>query len=405
MTAITADSSTPIYPLVLLGGGHSHVLWLKYWQQLKYSHPAKKIRPLLISDSATSPYSGMLPGLLSGDYSYASCYIDLVRLSHKSNCDFLQRRCINIQKVDSAIEGEHKEKLYRLDFAALDNQPPASIFCRVLSINIGSQPFISKADSHNIAKNKSWKVKPINKFFQNYQTLQKSLAHLNTESLQKPLIKIMGAGAAGVEIACAIKKAQPNSQIQLHSHSTLPLPRFNFRTQNRCLKHLNKLGIEYIRTYIHPSTSRASTNDFHNGIDTSEYGFTIWCTQSAAAEWLVNTNLKLSAEGFIKVDKYLQTSFPGVFAAGDCLHFSPKPLPKAGVYAVRQAKTLFTNTCRYLTDSNAALTTYKPQKSILAIVNMGNYYALAQKGRWSAAGFLPWAYKHYIDSKFMSLFK
>jgi selenide,water dikinase len=406
------DPSTHVYPLVLLGGGHSHALWLKYWQQLENSLPAKQIRPLLISDNTTSPYSGMLPGLLSGDYSYDDCHIDLVRLSEKSHCDFLQRRCINIQRVDDL----ELEDLYRLDFAPLDseqliseelkNHNPAPIFCRILSINIGSQPFVSTEEINQLPNSKSWKVKPINQFFQNWQSLQKSLARPSLELSQKSLIKIMGAGAAGVEIACAIKQSQPNSQVQLHSRSAMPLPHFNAKSQGRCLEYLKKLDIEFIRSYQHPSTATSSNCNIDNDFDIDRRDFTIWCTQSAAARWLTNTDLKLSQEGFIWVDQYLQTSLPNVFAAGDCLHFSPQPLPKAGVYAVRQATTLFENICLCLTKSDKPTrVSFKPQKSILSIINMGNHYALAQKGRWSTHGYLPWIYKHYIDSKFMAQFK
>lgn len=406
------DPSTHVYPLVLLGGGHSHALWLKYWQQLENSNPAKQIRPLLISDNTTSPYSGMLPGLLSGDYSYDDCHIDLVRLSEKSHCDFLQRRCINIQRVDDL----ELEDLYRLDFAPLDseqliseelkNHNPAPIFCRILSINIGSQPFVSAEEINKPPNSKSWKVKPINKLFQNWQLLQKSLANLSPELSQKSLIRIIGAGAAGVEIACAIKQAQPNSQVQLHSRSAWPLPHFNTKTQRRCLKYLKKLDIEFIRSDIHLSTSTLSTCNLYNDFDIDRRDFTIWCTQSAAAKWLIDTGLKLSPKSFICVDEHLQTSFPNVFAAGDCLHFNPQPLPKAGVYAVRQAKTLFDNIClRLSTPNTTALKTFKPQKSILSIINMGDHYALAQKGRWSSYGYLPWIYKHHIDSKFMAQFK
>lgn len=407
-----SDPTTSVYPLVLLGGGHSHALWIKYWQQLKNSHPAKKIRPLLISDNTTSPYSGMLPGLLSGDYSYDDCHIDLARLCGKSNCDFLQRRCINIQRIDNS----DRENLYRLDFAPLNSEQlisetfehhnSAPIFCKVLSINIGSQPFVSTEEIDKIPDNKNWKIKPINQFFLNWQALQKSLVDPSPASSQESLIKIIGAGAAGVEMACAVKQSLPNCQVQLHSRSTLPLPHFNTRTQKRCLQYLNTLDIEFIRSYTHPSTSTSSTNDFHNSFDKDKRDFTIWCTQSAAAKWLINTDLKLSEKGFIWVDEHLQTSLPGVFSAGDCLHFSPQPLPKAGVYAVRQAKTLFENICLYLVKTDKPiLIAFKPQKSILSIINMGNHYALAQKGRWSVHGYLPWAYKHYIDRKFMALFK
>jgi len=55
--------------------------------------------------------------------------------------------------------------------------------------------------------------------------------------------------------------------------------------------------------------------------------------------------------------------------------------------------------------SALTLIPFKPQTNFLSIINMGNHYALAQRGRWSLSGFLPWRYKHYIDEKFMAQFK
>lgn len=384
---------TNVYPLVLLGGGHTHALWLKYWQQLAPSHSEKRIRPLLISENSTSPYSGMLPGLLSGENGFDDCHIDLAALCEMSNCDFLKRSCINIQKIDNS----DYETLYRLDFKALNSEQgdvkeSLSIFCQTLSINIGSQPFSLASDSKKLNSDKTiWKVKPISEFFQNWTSLQQALNKAETHQnsvYKKPIISIVGAGAAGVEIACAIKLAQKNCHVQLFSRSINPLPSFHPKVQQHCLKRLIKMDIDFIGQ----EHAEGKSSDF-----------TILCTQSSAPSWLKNTTLALSEDGFIAVDENLQSSCAGIFAAGDCIHFTPQPLPKAGVFAVRQAKALFNNLCAQFT--SAELQPYKPQTSFLSIINMGDQYALAQRGRWSIQGRWPWCYKHFVDRKFMMQFK
>lgn len=420
-----------VYPLVLLGGGHSHALLLTYWQKL---NPSKRhnVRPLLVSDNTNSPYSGMLPGLLTEEYSFDDCHIDLVNLCNTSDCDFLQGSCINIQKVDS----NDYPTLYRLDLKlpqvdshsnANNTDSVTSILCQRLSINIGSQPKVSQAVStqNNPALASSqWKVKPISQFYANWQSLKSFLAlqarqtddvsQTNAEKLNT-VIQVVGAGAAGVEIACAIKSSQPNCHVQLIARANLPLPSFNQKTQQRCIQQLKKLGIEFVNNQISHDNETLAT----------DHTFTLWCTQSAAPLWLKNTALVLSESGFICVDQHLHSSLPGVFAAGDCAHFSPHPLPKAGVYAVRQAETLFENLLACLPlnkqtvnntqvlNNNTCLTghtparlkPFKPQNHVLAIINMGNQFALAQKGRWSAQGFWPWLYKRKVDQSFMSKFK
>lgn len=384
-----------IYPLVLLGGGHSHAQWIKqwrqYWQKLPQTHVLKSIRPLLISQRPASPYSGMLPGLLTGQYDYDDCHIDLVNLCQKSGCDFKQATCFNIQQVKTG-NPLATQPLYRLDLNNEDGQPE-SIYCTTLSINIGSQPFIPVATETPTSlrpaepKSVQWRVKPISQFYSQWQKLQE---RLTTHNEEKIVVSIIGAGAAGVEIACAIKVAQQNYHVQIESHSALPLPNFKIGLQKRCLQRLQQMGVEFIH---HPKDSA----------HTSTADVKIICTQSAAPSWLRATDLSLSEQGFINVDSHLQTPLKGIFGAGDCIHFNPKPLAKSGVYAVRQANTLFHNTCASITQSK--LKVFKPQTTFLSIINMGHQYALAQRGCLSMDGYWLWRYKHYLDSQFMAQFK
>ncbi|MBW6453747.1 MAG: bifunctional pyridine nucleotide-disulfide oxidoreductase/selenide, water dikinase SelD, partial [Methyloprofundus sp.] len=80
-------TSTPIFKdLVLVGGGHSHALVLRQWAM----NPLPGVRITLISPQAMTPYSGMLPGLIAGHYSFEQTHIDLVKLALWANIRFIQ---------------------------------------------------------------------------------------------------------------------------------------------------------------------------------------------------------------------------------------------------------------------------------------------------------------------------
>ena len=69
-----------------------------------------------------------------------------------------------------------------------------------------------------------------------------------------------------------------------------------------------------------------------------------WVTQAGAAPWLQQTGLALDAQGSIQVNDHLQSvNDPRIFAAGDTAAMTSYPLEKAGVVAVRQARSLAAN--------------------------------------------------------------
>ena len=62
--------------VVLLGGGHTHVIVIRKWAM----KPIPGVRLTLVSLDALTPYSGMLPGLVAGHYTVEQSHIDLTRL-------------------------------------------------------------------------------------------------------------------------------------------------------------------------------------------------------------------------------------------------------------------------------------------------------------------------------------
>src|SRR3954449_3029140 len=63
--------------IVLLGAGHAHVEVLRRFAM----RPEPGVRLTLIGREPETPYSGMLPGLLRGEYTFQQAHIDLAPLA------------------------------------------------------------------------------------------------------------------------------------------------------------------------------------------------------------------------------------------------------------------------------------------------------------------------------------
>lgn len=72
--------------VLLLGGGHSHVIVIRMWAMKQIPG----VRVTLVSRDAMTPYSGMLPGLVAGHYSFTDSHIDLNRLCRFAGVRFVQ---------------------------------------------------------------------------------------------------------------------------------------------------------------------------------------------------------------------------------------------------------------------------------------------------------------------------
>ena len=357
--------------LVLLGGGHSHSIFLKMWGM----NPMDKVRVTLVSDGTSTPYSGMLPGLIAGDYEYEEAHIDLRQL-----CEFAGVRFIN-----SKITGLDPQR----KCVHLEGRPSLRFDC--VSLNLGSSP-----DSDGIAGAEKFGVgiKPVAKFLDFWSQLQKDFK-------DGEIVSIVGAGAAGVETAICMKKALPNLDINLIHGSDRILPSHNKGVQKRMLRSLEaaKVKVKLNKRVRSLAEGEILCEDG----ETVKSHHTIFTTQAKSPVWLKDSGLDLDPNGFVYTKDTLQSlDYPYIFAVGDIASMINFPRAKSGVFAVRQGKPLFHNIRAFLKEKKIAL--FIPQGKFLSLLNQGNG-AVLSRGPLVLSGALMGRYKDYIDRKFMARFQ
>jgi NADH dehydrogenase FAD-containing subunit len=117
-----------------------------------------------------------------------------------------------------------------------------------------------------------------------------------------------------------------------------------------------------------------------------------------------SSGLPVGEDGGLLVNSFLHSvSFRNIFGGGDCVSFKGNPLPKVGVYAVRQNPILFQNLMAAL--EGRPLKPFIPQKNFLAILNMGNARGILWWRNWTWEGRFCFLLKDYIDRAFMRKFQ
>jgi selenide,water dikinase len=130
----------------------------------------------------------------------------------------------------------------------------------------------------------------------------------------------------------------------------------------------------------------------------------LWVTQAAPAGWLAAAGLPLDEGGFLQVDQTLRAiGRDDVFAAGDVISFTPRTLPKSGVYAVRAGPVLANNLRRTVTGH--PLRAFRPQRDALYLVSTGGRRAIGARNGLTFGGAWAWRWKDWIDRRFLRKFK
>ena len=368
----------PMKRLVLLGGGHAHVEVLADLAGRRLAGWDVQ----LVTPCRRQIYSGMLPGWIAGHYPIEACAIALDKLA--------ARAAVALHETPGAALDLERNTLHGADGSALHFD--------ALSIDTGPMPAL---DALPGAAEHALPVRPIERFSAAWPALGERIVG----RCRRFDLLVLGAGAAGVELAFAIRRRTAiegwsHLFITLAGSDALPLPGAPPATQRHAARLLGARGIAW------QGGSRATRIDagrlHREGAATLAFDACLVATGAAAPEWPAAAGLATDESGFIRVDRTLRSvSHPQVFAAGDVAAYADAR-PKSGVYAVRAGPVLAHN-LRALCEGRP-LRAWVPQARALYLISTGERHALATWGRWSWSGRWVWRWKDRIDRGFMRRF-
>jgi len=262
--------------LVLVGGGHSHVLALR----MLAMQPIEGLRITLVSPDCHTPYSGMLPGLIAGHYSFEQAHIDLARLCQWAGVRFIAAQVTALDPLAQRLSLEGRPAL------AYD----------VVSIDIGSQP---ELDSVPGARAYATPVKPVAGLWQRWQQLHgRVIAREGTEALR---IAVVGGGAGSVELALAMAHRLRGQRVAMELWCAAPeiLQTYNARARRAVLASLQR---QNIRVHCNSRIAAVEAGCLVLADGTrAAYDELFWCTGAAAASWIAASGLATDEQGFLAV--------------------------------------------------------------------------------------------------------
>ena len=355
--------------IVLIGAGHAHVEVLRSFR----IRPEPHVHLTLLTKSKAAPYSGMVPGYVAGHYSRSDIDIQVDRLAEFEHCKAVYGRVVRLEANSRSM------------MLSDGNEVVGDI----ISIDVGA---VTDTSAAPVTSGLLVSVKPMDDFETRWPAIEQVMT-----SSPNVRIAVVGAGAAGVELALAIRQrlraiagAPP---IVLLERSDQILAGYSGKARARLVRILKAQDIE----------TRTGFSGFNKHGANEEFGVLVWAAGVSPAPWLIDSGLAVDQQGFIAVNSQLQSvSHPAIFAAGDAAGMVTTPRPKSGVMAVRQGPILAENLRRAA--RGVPLKSYTPQKQWLSIISAGSGYAVATRGFWSTEGRWVWKWKDWLDRRFINRF-
>jgi selenide,water dikinase len=360
--------------LVLAGGGHSHVLVLA----ALIGTPEPRLRLTVVSPGPYTTYSGMVPGVMGGRYTLREAQIDVEALARRAGSAFVAAYAVGVDAAQRSVTLS--------DGSALHYD--------LLSFDIGSQPARAApidADAPVIF------LKPIER-----AVTQLDAALAGRAAGHDRHVVVVGGGAGGSEVALALSARRLGGAITVCDGEAHPAHSLGARTARQVERVFTMRGIRFIGNARVARVTRRAV-ELADGRELAA-DLIIWATGPAAPELFAASGLPVDRHGFLLVDATLQCpAYPEILAAGDCMTISAHPdLPKAGVFAVREAPVLAHNLAAAA--RGAPLRQYRPQRRFLALLNSGDGRAILSYGGVAYHGRGAWWLKDWIDRRFVAQF-
>lgn len=375
---------TPVKHLVLLGAGHAHVHVL----QGLAKHRPGNLRITLVAPQPEQLYSGMVPGFVAGHYTLDQCVIPLGALMARCGAQYVAGSVASIDpNAQTVTLGDGQTMAYDL-----------------LSLNTGSVMDREKIEATMPgARAHALFVRPIEAFGKHWPLVA-------AKALLQPIhLAVVGAGAAGLELAMAAAHAlqqpqyAPGSRVTLITGGAPPAQSYPASVQRRVIRALERMRIAVAQDGC-AAVNEGQVMLASGGVLACDMALLAIGAQAPA--WLASngpaqSGLALDAQGFVAVNRFQQsTSHSQVFAVGDVASRLDAPHSRSGVYAVRAGPPLLTNLLAAL--AMQALTAYLPPARTLNLLSCGGRYAIAAWGVFSVEAGWVWRWKDRIDRQFVT---
>ena len=378
--AAHGGESSPMHQphMVLVGAGHAHVFVLSQANRLA----AAGARVTLVAPSKLW-YSGLATGMLGGAYSPAQEIIDAATLARRRSVEFVCERVVQADPTHHTLRCDSGVTL-SYDF---------------LSVNIGSEVAL---DAIVGAREHACGVKPIGGLYDLRSRIESRFSNSND-----PIrVTVVGGGAAGCEVAANLvalserRRARIEVTIVTRAERLLTeWPRAAADTLAGALRARDiQLEFECEVTRIDQRQVEAA------GGAKFRSDFVVVATGLRPPHVLREWGFALGEGGGLRVDEMLRSvGAAEVFAAGDCIEFGSRGLPKIGVFGVRQSPVLLHNLIASV--RGRPLRRYRPQREFLSILNLGRGEALALRGRRHWLGRTSLWLKDRLDRRFMAKYQ
>ncbi len=369
---------------LLIGAGHAHVEVLRAFAK----NPIAGTDLSLIAPAPRAPYTGMAPGLVAGRYAFEEASIDVAGLGAAAGARVHYTKAASLDRAGRRVVCENGE----------------AIPYDVLSINVGAvtrPAFPVAADAPRLIP-----VKPAEPFI---EVLTAFLVEAKSGQRRQKIV-VIGGGLGGIELSSALTSALPEdaaSVTLITGAAGLSAGVAPTSVQARIRRQLAAKRVTLIEgvDVAHAGAHAVTLSDGR----TIPADLAVLAVGVTPSPFVAGLDLPKDEKGFLRVGPTLQsTGDPSIFAGGDCASvLSPHtgaPLPKAGVFAVREGPILAANIQAALTGAGAK--TFTPQKEFLTIMTFAPEGALAMKGGFSAGGAmfgdLVDRWKTWIDRRFIA---
>lgn len=362
--------------LLLAGAGHAHLQVLKSLAARR----RRDVEVVLVTPHLRQMYSGMLPGWIAGHYALAECAVRLEPLL----------RAAGVRLVQDSVAGmDAGRRVARCAEAG-------EIGYDVLSVDTGAELNASSLAATGAAL---LPVRPLEAFVVAWDRQAERFLRAG-----RATVAVVGGGAAGVELALAIRHRLAHrlggdkARVTLVAGGGL-LAGHGAAVVARAEAALKQYGVDIARSHA----AGAPAGLLLASGEELAADCIVAATGAAAPGWTKDAGLALDGRGFLAVgDGQRSISHAEVFAAGDIASRTDAPHARSGVYAVRAGPVLSVNLQRTL--EGRPLAAYRPQRRSLYLLATGPKEAIASWRGLCFAGKWVWRWKDRIDRAFVARF-